>query len=174
MKKLSHVDAIMMEILRDAEAANYPENRPTRWKEYNFDRERGVRYMANVTAAVRMFQPLPKELSAAEIGMLLGCLRYLETESNMLYYRSDRVHKAMSVTKLAEKLGKSTGHIYRFITKLCKLRVLAREQGRLYVNPCYFFRGRFLSYHLYRLFKPELSAVLPVWVVERYEGNIHA
>lgn len=169
MKRENRFETIMYGIVSNAEIQNLPKSRPISWKEYNFDTEKGFRFMANVTTVVRMFEPLPDEVSAGEIGMLLKCTKYLESESNMLFYRSDCTHNAMSVIKLAEKLNKSTRHVQRFVAKMCKLHVLAREQKRLYVNPCYFFRGRYLNYHLYSLFRPELQAVLPAWVVDKFE-----
>ena len=169
MKKLSRVDQIMMEILRDAEIAHYPENRPAGWKDYNLNVEKGFRYMANNTTVIRMNEPLPNTLSAGEVGMMLDCARFLEPESNMIYYRSDRIHKAMTIRKLAAALGMSVSHVYRFVSRMCRLRVMAKEEHRLYINPIYFFRGRYLSYHLYSLFKPEMQAILPAWVVKRYE-----
>ncbi len=171
MKKLSRVDQIMMEILREAEAAHYSENRPTGWKDYNYDVEKGFRFMANNTTVIRMYKPLPDTLSVGEVGMLLDCAQFLEPESNMLFYRSDRSHKAMSVRKLAAALGMSVSYVYRFVSRMCRLRVMAKEQRRLYINPIYFFRGRYLSSHLYSLFRQELQLVLPQWVVDKYEGN---
>lgn len=177
MKKKSKIDFVMYGIVKTAMAEQKPKHEPgiTGWKEYNFPLDKGVRFMTNMTAAIRIYKPLPDELSAAETGLAVEIvMRFLGNETNMLCYRSDREYIPLRAKKIAKRINKSASHIYRLIAKLCRLRVLAREQGRLYVNPCYFFRGRYLSYHLYYLFKPELSAVLPAWVVKRYEGNIHA
>ena len=171
MKRKDRINAIMAEILRNAQSDQFTENRPVSWKEYNFDRERGVRFMANVTAAVRMFEPLPDEVSAGETGLMLRCTKFLESESNMLCYRSNTEYKPLNASKLAKKLNMSTSHIYRFIHRMCRLRVMAKEKNRLYLNPVYFFRGRYLSWHLYKLFEPELQTKLPAWVVGRFEGK---
>ena len=170
MKKQGRIEQIMKRLAEEAAAENYPENRPTSWKAYNFDRDRGVRYMANVMNVVRMFEPLPDEVTAAEKGLLLRMTPFIEAGTNMLYYRSDRTHKPLTISKLAARIGISASHTYRLVRHLRTARVLAKEEGRLYVNPCYFFRGRYLSYHLYSLFKTELDAVLPEWVVNKYNG----
>ena len=170
MKKQNRIEQIMKRLAEEAAAKNYPENSPTSWKKYNFDRDKGVRYMANVMNVVRMFEPLPDEVTAAEKGLLLHVIPFIEAESGMLYYRSDRTHKPLTIGKLAARIGISASHTYRLVRRMCAARVLAKEQGRIYVNPCYFFRGRYLSYHLYSLFKTELDAVLPEWVVNKYNG----
>lgn len=177
MKQKSRINSIMNEIIKNAITEQKPKHEPgvVSWKAYNFDTDKGVRYLANMTTVIRIYTPLPDELTAAETGLTAEIvMRFLGNETNMLCYRSDRDYIPLTAKKIALRINKSASHIYRLIAKLCKLRVMAREQGRLYINPCYFFRGRYLSYHLYHLFKPELSAVLPSWVVERYEGNIHA
>lgn len=171
MKKQGRIEQIMKRLAEEAAAENYPENRPTSWKAYNFDRDRGVRYMANVMNVVRMFEPLPDEVTAAEKGLLLRVTPFIEAESGMLYYRSDRTHKPLTISKLAARIGISASHTYRLVRRMCAARVLAKEQGRIYVNPCYFFRGRFLNWHLYHLFQPELDRVLPQWVVNKYMNN---
>lgn len=173
MKKNGRIEQIIKRVIEEAKAENYPENHyPTSWKEYNFAREKGVRYMANVMNVVRMYNPVPDEVTAAEKGLLLRVMPFIEAESGMLYYRSDRIHKPLTVCKLAAKLGISASHTYRLVRRLCNVRVLAKESGRLYINPCYFFRGRYLSHHLYTLFKPELDAVLPEWVIQAYDGVV--
>lgn len=170
-KTKSRTDAIMLEVVRKAKAQNYPENKAESWNEHNFDAEKGFRYLANTTTIIRMYKPLPDSMTAAEIGMMLHCAQFIEMETGMLYYRSDRTSKPMSAAELAKRLGRSISQVYKFIGRMRNLRVMAKEDRRLYVNPCYFFRGRYLSYHLYQLFKPDLQTLLPAWVVNKYEGN---
>ncbi len=173
MKKQSRINKILIKLAEEAKPKYYTENPlPTSWKAYNFDKEKGVRYMANVMHVVRIFKPLPKEITAAETGMLLACIPFIEAETGMLYYRSNTVNKPMSISRLSAKVGKSASHIYRFVRRMCELRIMAKEKHCLYVNPIYFFRGRYLPYHLYDLFKPELDAVLPRWVIDKYNGTM--
>lgn len=169
--KNSRADVIMRNIIREAQAQHYPENKPKSWNEHNFHEDKGFLFLGNNTAVIRLYRALPDELSAAEKSMMLDCTQFIEKETGMLYYRSDREHVPMSVTALANRLRLSARHVYRLVSRMCELRVMAREQGRIYVNPLYFFRGRYLSHHLYALFRTDLQVALPSWVVERYEGK---
>jgi predicted transcriptional regulator len=141
------------------------------WKDRRFTQQ-GYLFWLNA-APIRSYPgyALPDTLTATETGRCYQCALMLEKETNMIFHKVNGVNKPLSIKQLANRLKLSERQCYRFIQRMIELRIMKKEQGRIYINPCYFFRGRYLSYHLYELFKPELQAVLPKWVTDRYEGN---
>ena len=111
---------------------------------------------------------LPDTLTAAEKGHVYECAMLIETGSNMVAHRVNGVYKPLPVGQLATRLRLSDTQCYRFIKHMIDLRIMAREGGRLYISPIYFFRGTYLRPHLFFLFEEDLSSVLPDWVVQRY------
>lgn len=169
-----HVKAVFKELLQKAEAENCKEPEeyhPVTWKEYNFDPDKGVKFLANNNAVVRMYYPLPDTVTTAERGIMFMLSRYLTVETGMLGYRSNTIYKPYTVAKLAQRLEMNVRYLYRVIAKMEKMRVLVRERHIIYLNPIYFYKGRFLNWHLYHLFQPELDKVLPKWVVDRFNGR---
>lgn len=143
-------------------------------KEYQklrFPEERGYRFWLS-KSPIRIYPgcTLPKTLTQAEKGTVLDCVHYMEASTNMLFHRVNGYNKPLSVKQLAERLGKKERQTYSFLKKMYDLRVFACEDGRIYVNPCYFFRGIYLNSHLFFLFETDLASVLPEWVVNRYYG----
>jgi hypothetical protein len=145
------------------------------WKDKRFNLNKGYSFWLS-RIPVRMFLGcgLPNTLSHSDKGKMYDCALLLQANTNMLFYHSHGEEKPLTVPKLADRLGMSINRCYDFVQHMCDLRVMARDNGRLYINPCYFFRGRYLSWHLYRLFEQDLESVLPDWVVARYNGDIHA
>ena len=145
------------------------------WKDKRFRLDKGYSFWLSAVP-VRMFMGcgLPYSLCDSDAGKLYRCALLLQAHTNMLFYHSHGEEKPLTVPKLAAKLGMNTRRCYDFVQRMCDLRIMARDNGRLYINPCYFFRGRHLSWHLYRLFEQDLESVLPDWVVRRYNGEVHA
>lgn len=114
---------------------------------------------------------LPDSLTAAEKGHMYECSMLLEPTTNMLFHRVNDVRKPLSVAALGKRIHMSPTQCYRFVKKMIDLRIMAREQGRLYVSPIYFFRGTYLRAHLFHLFEEDLASVLPQWVVDRFNGR---
>ena len=111
---------------------------------------------------------LPASVSNGDKARLLDCVQYLQTETNMLYYRSDTEQLPLTVPGLAKRLHMHPRECYKFVQRMIDARVMARQDGRLYVNPIYFFRGVRLKSHLFFLFERDLTSVLPGWVVEKF------
>ncbi len=122
---------------------------------------------------VRMYPgyELPDSLTYSEMGRCLLCSQWLEPETNMLFYRSNQTRKPMKRRMLASRLGISYRQCCRFLRKMIDSRVMVVEDGRIYVCPIYFFRGKHLRYALYERFKSQMDEVLPEWVVDRYNGK---
>jgi len=152
------------------------EDRPTGGREFMQDRfpdlDTGCRFWLT-KAPVRMYPgfPLPAALPMRDKARLLDCIQYLQPDTNMLYHRVDDEQRPLSVPLLARRLGMHPRECYSFVRRMIAARVMAREKGRLYVNPLYFFRGTRLRQHLFFLFEADLSSVLPAWTVEKFTGT---
>jgi hypothetical protein len=142
------------------------------WQDERFDEEQGYHFWLNETP-VRTFPgcTLPNTVSKWEKGVLLDCAMLMEAGTNMLCRRVDGYYKPLDPKRLSVKIGMSERQTRAFINRMCELRIMAKEDGRIYINPCYFFRGRFLSFHLFSLFETDLRSILPEWVVQRYDGQ---
>ena len=157
---------------RKENVSHYVPQQGKEWQDERFDEELGYHFWLNHTP-IRIFPgcQLPKTLNKAEKANLYDCAMMLEAESNMLCYRSDSYYKPLTTAMLAQRLDLSERQTYRFLSRMYELRIMATEQGRIYINPIYFFRGRYLSYHLFHLFEEDLRSILPQWVVDRYDGK---
>ena len=145
------------------------------WKDKRFNLQNGNSFWLSAVP-IKMFSGcgLPSSLGFSDCGKLYRCAMLMQQHTNMLFYHSHGVDKPLTVEKLADRLGVNVKYCYSFIQRMVDLRIMAREDGRIYMNPIYFFRGRHLSWHLYQLFETDLDSVLPQWVVDRYNGDIHA
>ena len=148
-----------------------PQSEAEQWRSKRFT-EKGYLFSLG-GSPVRMYPgyELPKELTPGYIGHCLECTQYLEPETNMLFYRSNQERKPLNREKLAKRLGISYRQCCRFIEKGIKYGIIVVEEGRIYINPIYFFRGKHLRYALYARFRDQLDKVLPSWVVDRYNGR---
>ena len=161
-----------------ADGAELPTPSPaygSEWKDKRFNLEKGYSFWLNAVP-VRMFTgcALPSSVSMVDCGRMYRCAMLMQARSNMLFYHANGVDKPLTVAKLAAKLGINEQRCRQFVKRMTDARVMVREDGRLYVNPCYFFRGKHLSFSLYQLFQTDLDSVLPQWVIDRYNGDIHA
>lgn len=149
-----------------------PRSEGEKWQSKRFDDEKGFLFSLG-GSPVRMYPgyQLPDKLTHAEVGRLLDCAQYLEPETNMLFYRSDQERKPMKREMLAKRLGISYRQCCRFVQRMEAFKVMHIEDGRLYMCPIYFFRGKYLRYALYSRFKDQLDPVLPAWVVDKYAGK---
>jgi len=136
------------------------------------DLEEGCRFWLT-KAPVRVYPgySLPASVSAADKGRVLDCVHYLQPGTNMLFHRVDDEQRPLTVPLLAKRLRISERECYRFVRRMVEARVMARNDGRLYINPVYFFRGVRLKSPLFFLFEADLSAVLPAWTVEKFTGE---
>lgn len=130
---------------------------------------------------IRMFasNPLPIDLPMKYAYWMYRLSVHLENETNRLYYAAHRENRAMTVKRIGEYLGISYTTAKRFMKEMMRRHIIARvEISRMethgprrvayYVNPLFFFRGKWISYFLYLLFKEDLDKVLPKWVQYRF------
>ena len=145
------------------------------WKDKRFRIDKGYSFWLNASP-VKMYPgcELPASVSSADCGKLYRCAMMLQKNTNMLFYHSNGFDKPLTTEKLADKLGINRQRCYMFVQRMCDMHIMARESGRLYINPIFFFRGRHLSYSLYQMFQEDLDSVLPQWVIDRFNGDVHA
>lgn len=143
------------------------------WHDARFPADEGYSFWLNAVP-IRIFPgcALPKSLSKREKGLLLDCAMLMEAGSNMLCKRVDGYYKPINAYEVGQRVGMNERRTKAFINRMCDMGIMAVEYGRTYINPCYFFRGKHLSYHLYSLFSEDLRSVLPEWVVKRYENGV--
>ena len=143
------------------------------WKDRRFSKDNGYSFWRTVSA-VRFFpngNELPKDITAIDCGYMYRCASILQSGTNMLVRHYHGYDKPMSTEKLADYLGISVRRCYAFTKRMCDRGIMKREKGKLYINPLYFIRGRYLTWQLYTLFQKDLDSMLPQWVVGRFNGD---
>ena len=152
-------------------------------KEYSvtyWDDEKGYLFWRSKTA-VKSFDgfDLPGNLKDYEVAKLYRLSKRIYKNSNMIMYRSGNVMKAMQIDNIAKYLDMSDRQAKLFINNMIARRIIARAEVKLgddvqvqyYMNPLFFFSGRWLSLNLYLLFKNDLDFLLPNWVVSRFNDS---
>ena len=145
------------------------------WKDKRFRIDRGYSFWM-CAKPIRSFGAvsIPSDISKYDLANLFICAMWLQADTNMLVQPHHGYDTPLTVEKIAEKIGISTRYCYLFIDRMIGKRIMARSQGAVYINPIYFFRGKYLSWHLYHLFQEDLDAFLPQWVINRFNGDINA
>ena len=166
------MDTLLYGIADTAETAPQRVSTGAEYQEARFHEDKGYRFWLS-KSPIRMYTgcALPKTLTQADKGTVYDCAQFLETGTNMLFRRVNGYHKPLNGAKLAERLGRSERQLRAFLKKMYDLRIFACEDGRIYINPIYFFRGTYLNSHLFFLFELDLASVLPAWVVKKYYGT---
>ncbi|MBP2631565.1 MAG: hypothetical protein H6Q70_2193 [Firmicutes bacterium] len=139
--------------------------------EYSINDEKGYLFWRN-KAATKSFESmdLPNDLKDYEVAKLY------RLNSNMIMYRSGNVMKAMQIEHIGKYLCMSDRQVKTFMRNMIARKIIARAdvkigndvQVQYYINPMFFFSGKWLSLNLYLLFKKELDCYLPVWVISRF------
>ena len=166
------MDTLLYGIADTAETEPQRVSTGMEYQEARFHEDKGYRFWLS-KSPIRMYTgcALPKTLTQADKGTVYDCAQFLETGTNMLFRRVNGYHKPLNGAKLAERLGRSERQLRAFLKKMYDLRIFACEDGRIYINPIYFFRGTYLNSHLFFLFELDLASVLPDWVVKKYYGT---
>lgn len=148
-----------------------------------FDDDNGYLFWCN-KEAVKSFKGygLPKELSETETARVYRLSLTTHKGSNLIYYRSGNVIKAMTVERIAAYLNISQRQAAGFLRKMIDWRIIGRVKVQIgrnfetqyYINPIYFFNGKWLNYNLYFIFKKDLDDILPEWVKTRFNQDLRA
>lgn len=146
-----------------------------------FDDDKGYLFRAR-KESVRLFKgcDLPKELSDSDVARMYRLSLMTQKESNLICYRSGNALKPMTKTYMARYLDASERQVTAFLNRMIKQRIIGRVKVRVgmdvqvhyYINPIYFFNGKWLNHNLYWIFRKDLDAFLPAWVKERFSEAV--
>lgn len=161
-----------------------------------FDAEKGYCFSECATGKGKhiVSSVSPSAISDSEAGKLFKLSFYAAPNSNLLMFRSGNIYKAMQKEQIAKLLGLSARSCSRFINRMLKLNVMAKKEiiiiknksnshskliryksrskeENYFLNPIYFFAGKWLSSDLYFLFKSDLDIFLPPWVVSKFNAQ---
>lgn len=86
----------------------------------------------------------------------------------------------MSCSKIADYLSISQRQAANFLGKMIDRRIIGKVRVQIgdcvetqyYINPIYFFNGKWLNYNLYFLFKKDLDGLLPEWVKLKFNQDL--
>ncbi|PWM78658.1 MAG: hypothetical protein DBY32_04045 [Phascolarctobacterium sp.] len=148
-----------------------------------FDDDNGYLFWCN-REAVKSYKGygLPTELSETETARVYRLSLMTHKGSNLICYRSGNVVKPMGVERIARYLNISQRQAVAFLRKMIDMRVVGRVKVQIgktfetqyYINPIYFFNGKWLNYNLYFIFKKDLDEILPEWVKNRFNQDLRA
>ncbi|MBR1494269.1 MAG: hypothetical protein IJ601_04390 [Acidaminococcaceae bacterium] len=144
-----------------------------------FDIEKGYLFRLN-KESIKTFPGcgLPEDLTEEETARLYRLSLTMHKGSNLLCYRSRNVTKAMSTAKIAAYLRLSVRRTLLFLQHMIQRGIIGRvkvkigntQETQYYLNPIYFFCGKWLNVNLYFLFRRDLDKVLPKWVIEKFSS----
>ena len=149
-------------------------------KKVYFDEQQGYLFFSQKNGA-RTFEgiDLPEDLSDGEIAKVYRLSRKIYKNSNMLAYRTGNNIRAMEIKHIAKVVNMSDRCCTIFVNKMIRKRILAKaiveignvRQIQFYMNPIYFFNGKWLSLNLYLLYKSDLDFLLPEWVKLKFNDS---
>lgn len=131
--------------------------------------EQGYRFPAHKMGA-RIFSDVtfPIEMTDSDVGKMTRLSKVMVGKTNMLGYRRGRRIEGYTAEEIGELVGLKTKRTARnFVNKMVRLHVMRKVDGvGFYINPAYFMaNGQRLSLDLFLLFKEDLKAVIPSWVI---------
>lgn len=148
-----------------------------------FDVEKGFYFISQKNNHIKIFpENLPEDLTDADIGKLFKLSKQLQSNSNLLVYRSGNNIKPMQIKHISRLLGISERSCARFINKMLKLHIMGKTVERnckfslmcykkYFLCPTVFFCGCWLNYNLYIMFRSDLDKILPNWVVSKFNSK---
>lgn len=144
-----------------------------------FDEEKGYLFKLN-QESIKTFPGcgLPEDLTESETARLYRLSLTMHKGSNLLCYRSGNVTKPMNTARIAGYLRLSTRRTLLFLQNMIHRRIIGRvklkvgnsQETQYYLNPIYFFCGKWLNVNLYFLFRRDLDKLLPKWVIDRFSA----
>lgn len=143
----------------------------------HFDEEKGYLFWHRKNFA-KTYQdvPFPDSMSVMDIGRMTLLSKKIWSNTNMLGYRGNGGVKPYTVEQLGMIIGCGPRQAHRFVARMIELGVMARVETKVegsrevqfYINPVYFFSSNRVPLNLYLIFRKQLDAVLPWWVIQRY------
>lgn len=145
-----------------------------------FHEDKGYLFMIN-RKKVSSFPEFdfPEGLPDSDIGKLYWLAKHTHTNSNLIFYRSHNSIKPATISQMAKYIKLSERRATIFINKMIKKRILGlvtvkvgeSTEAQYYINPLYFFNGKWLSSNLYFLFHDDLKPCIPRYVADIFETN---
>lgn len=142
-----------------------------------FDPEKGYLFHPNKDS-VKSFPGcgLPEDLTDSETARLYRLSLAMHKDSNLLCYKSRNAIKPMNTAKIAAYLRLSVRRTLLFLQCMIQRRIIGRvkvkignsQETQYYLNPIYFFCGKWLNVNLYFLFQRDLDKMLPKWVIQEF------
>lgn len=146
-----------------------------------FDDEQGYLFRLN-KEAIKVFRGcgLPRYLTESETARIYRLSLTMHKGSNLVCYRSGNVVKSMNIARMAHYLYISDRQATTFVNRMIDRRIIGKvtvsvgnsSDIQYYINPIYFFAGKWLNYNLYFLFKADLDQILPNWVKEKFNQDL--
>ena len=146
-----------------------------------FDEEQGYLFWPNKDS-IKIFKnySLPSDLTDSEIARVYRLSMVLQKGSNLISRRSGNAIKSMDTNKIANYLGISVRQATIFLAKMINRGIIGKitvkigcsDECRYYINPIYFFCGKWLTYELYSLFKKDLDGIIPDWVKTKFNSDL--
>lgn len=120
---------------------------------------------------------LPLDITDDERGKLDKLSHKVFADTNMLAYKGHNKVVPFEHKDIGETLKLGERQTRRFVDKMLQLGIMARliidtkgqKTTQYYLNPMYYFSSNRLSLNLYLLFKDQLDAVLPKYVVTNFQ-----
>ena len=146
------------------------------WKNKRFSEEYGFSFWLCVHPIKSYIgYDLPNDIGDSDIGKLFKLAKLLQKDTNLIVRHYENYDKPMNDEMIAKVLNINTLVCKRFLRRMIRKRIMYKDDiGHFYINPIYFFRGQYLSWHLYNIFQEDLDCVLPQWVIDRFNGDINA
>ena len=142
-----------------------------------FDPEKGYLFQPN-RDSIKTFPGcgLPDDLTETETARLYRLSLAMHKDSNLLCYVSRNTAKPMNTSKIAAYLRLSPRRTALFLQRMIQRRIIGRVRVRIgnsretqyYINPIYFFCGKWLNVNLYFLFRRDLDKMLPQYVIQKF------
>ena len=142
-----------------------------------FDPEKGYLFQLN-RDSIKTFPGcgLPEDLTESETARLYRLSLAMHKDSNLLCYTSRNTAKPMNTSKIAAYLRLSPRRTALFLQRMIQRRIIGRvkvkignsQETQYYINPIYFFCGKWLNVNLYFLFRRDLDKMLPQYVIQKF------
>lgn len=142
-----------------------------------FDEEKGYLFFPNKESVKTMKGfGLPEDLTEMETARIYRLSLVTHKGSNLICYKSANVTKAMNAQRIGKYLRMTTRQVRLFLQKMIVRRIIGRVRVKIggttetqyYLNPIYFFNGKWLNVNLYFLFRRDLDSILPKWVIQKF------
>lgn len=142
-----------------------------------FDEEKGYLLWPRKNFA-RSFADIdfPAQMTMIDRGRMATLAKRIWSNTNMLGYRGNGGVRPYDYSKIGEVIGLKERQARTFVDKMVRFGVMAKvnieiegkKEIHFYVSPLYFFSSNRIPLNLYLIFRKQLDAVLPQWVIQRF------